>query len=235
MNSRILAPSSLALVLAILSGCSHRSPKAEAEAVAAPEPQKASEITRIPEQEPDPSDAAFRRMDTEQSLPAELNLSPAVSEILKLATAGVKEDVLLAYVDRSNSAFTLSADEIIYLNDLGMPPTVVAAMIKRDAALRSSAVTADQSIAPPEIPQPGTKAISTAHSSQPDSPAVTQLPESDSKFRDALSPYGRWVEIDGYGECWSPAVASTDPNWQPYFDAGHWVYMDAGWYWLSDY
>jgi hypothetical protein len=236
MKSRILASCNLALVLAIFSGCIQRASKTDAEAVISPETQKASEITLTEDVEPnDPSDAAFRRLDTEQSIPAGLNLSRAVSDILKLATAGVKEDVLLAYVDRSDSTFTLGADEIIYLNDLGVPPMVVAAMIKRDAVLRNAMVAAGESAATPEIPETSAKALSSQRSSQLDSSAVSELPDSDSAFRDALSPYGRWVEIDGYGECWLPAVAATEPNWQPYFDAGHWVYVDAGWYWLSDY
>jgi hypothetical protein len=238
MKSRVLGPCSLALVLAVLSGCSQRASKSDAETPIAAQAQKPVELARASDADalPDnPSDAAFRRLDTEQALPAGLNLSPAVSEILKLATAGVKEDVLLAYVDRSDSTFTLGADEIIYLNDLGVPSAVVSAMIKRDAVLRNAATTADESAATSELSPAVSKSLSAQQSSKSASPAVSELAESDSVFRDALSPYGRWVEIDGYGECWIPAVETTDPNWQPYFDAGHWEYVDAGWYWLSDY
>jgi len=54
-----------------------------------------------------------------------------------LAAAGIKETVLLAYVDRSESSFDLEADEIIHLNDLGVPASVVSAMLKRDTVLRN--------------------------------------------------------------------------------------------------
>ena len=51
-------------------------------------------------------------------------------------------------------------------------------------------------------------------------------------FRDQLTPYGAWVDVPGYGQCWQPSVVF---GWRPYYDAGHWVYTDAGWYWQSDY
>jgi len=51
-------------------------------------------------------------------------------------------------------------------------------------------------------------------------------------FRDQLTPYGQWVEVPGAGLCWQPAVAL---GWRPYYDGGHWVYTDEGWYWQSEY
>jgi hypothetical protein len=50
-------------------------------------------------------------------------------------------------------------------------------------------------------------------------------------FQGQLSPYGSWVDVPGYGQCWQPSVES---GWRPYYDAGHWVYSDAGLYWQSD-
>jgi hypothetical protein len=49
-----------------------------------------------------------------------------------------------------------------------------------------------------------------------------------------LGPYGQWVDVPGVGAGWIPFEANT-PGWRPYFDAGHWDYTDAGWYWQSDY
>ena len=51
-------------------------------------------------------------------------------------------------------------------------------------------------------------------------------------FREQLTPYGQWVEVPGAGLCWQPVVA---PGWRPYYDGGHWVHTDQGWYWQSDY
>jgi hypothetical protein len=54
-------------------------------------------------------------------------------------------------------------------------------------------------------------------------------------FYDSLAPYGAWVDVEGYGRCWRPTVMVVNAGWQPYCDHGHWVYTDAGWYWISDY
>jgi hypothetical protein len=43
------------------------------------------------------------------------------------------------------------------------------------------------------------------------------------------------VDVPGCGLCWRPPVVVYDGTWQPYCDHRHWVYTDAGWYWLSDY
>lgn len=50
-------------------------------------------------------------------------------------------------------------------------------------------------------------------------------------FYDALAPYGTWVEVEGYGPCWSPN--DVGPDWAPYTE-GEWVYTDGGWTWLGD-
>jgi hypothetical protein len=60
-------------------------------------------------------------------------------------------------------------------------------------------------------------------------------PEDVNYFYTDLSPYGQWVDLEGYGWCWQPSVLATNPQWQPYCDAGHWEYTDAGWFWQSDY
>ncbi len=49
------------------------------------------------------------------------------------------------------------------------------------------------------------------------------------EFTAALAPYGRWLEVAGYGTCWSPDV---EPHWAPYTE-GYWAYTDAGWTWVS--
>jgi hypothetical protein len=51
-------------------------------------------------------------------------------------------------------------------------------------------------------------------------------------FRGQLTSYGQWVEVPGAGLCWQPAVPA---GWRPYYDGGHWVHTDQGWYWQSDY
>jgi hypothetical protein len=53
---------------------------------------------------------------------------------------------------------------------------------------------------------------------------------SFSFFYNSLDPYGDWVDVGGYGNCWRPRDVSSD--WSPYTD-GYWGYTDAGWTWIS--
>jgi hypothetical protein len=51
-------------------------------------------------------------------------------------------------------------------------------------------------------------------------------------FYDNLSPYGSWIDVDGYGYCFQPSVAVDNADWRPYAD-GYWAYTDVGWTWVS--
>ncbi|MCA8916660.1 MAG: hypothetical protein KDB90_14805, partial [Planctomycetes bacterium] len=54
-----------------------------------------------------------------------------------------------------------------------------------------------------------------------------------SYYHDSLHPFGTWIYIEGYGDCWYPN--DVDDDWRPY-SHGHWVWVDdCGWYWVSDY
>jgi hypothetical protein len=180
---------------------------------------------------------------TEKPVPASIKITAPVSEIVKLANSGVDESVMLAFVTNSASTFNLGADEIIYLKDIGVPGSVVTAMIDRDQQIRGAslqaAVAAQQAAPPvpaPEQPAPAPADVApqvdpnAAPAPAPPQPAVTS-----SGFYDTLSPYGSWVNVEGYGLCWQPTVVVVNPTWRPYYDSGHWVYTDCGWYWMSDY
>ena len=64
---------------------------------------------------------------------------------------------------------------------------------------------------------------------------MTGAPPDVSYFYNDLSPYGSWVNLEGYGWCWQPRAVVVSPGWRPYCDGGYWVYSDAGWYWQSTY
>src|SRR5437588_12507255 len=78
------------------------------------------------------SDAAVIPISTQKPLPATLHPSGPLAEVLKLADSGVDENVLLAFITNSESTFNLNADEIIYLNDLGISSKVIGAIMQRD-------------------------------------------------------------------------------------------------------
>src|SRR2546421_1273531 len=139
MKNRTLGNTSMAILLAglaLASGCIQQ----ESSAIKTPTTSPPAEGLAAAADEislEDPSDAAFKRLNDEQPISSTLSLSEPVSEVIKLAAAGIKETVLLAYVERSESTFDLEADEIIHLNDLGVPAAVVSAMLKRDTVLRN--------------------------------------------------------------------------------------------------
>jgi hypothetical protein len=53
---------------------------------------------------------------------------------------------------------------------------------------------------------------------------------SFSYFHDSLSPYGRWIDYEPYGYCWTPYDAPH--GWRPYTD-GYWAHTNLGWTWVS--
>ena len=203
------------------------------------------------------TDAPAKLVSTDKPLPPTIRPSGPAAEVIKLANSGVAEGVLLAYVTNSIHTFNLSAEDIIYLNDIGVPGTVVTAMLQQDQALKSALAAAaappetaqppgpgepppgtDQTMSDQVPPQPGEAGPPYPEPGPADAAQAPLAPPEDASvpmFYDALSPYGNWVDIPGYGRCWQPSVVVADPGWQPYFDYGQWVYSDCGWYWLSDY
>lgn len=59
---------------------------------------------------------------------------------------------------------------------------------------------------------------------QPPPPAVVTV------YQDSLNPYGSWVDVSGYGNCWVPN--NQPAGWQPY-TVGQWEYTDYGWTWIA--
>lgn len=56
-------------------------------------------------------------------------------------------------------------------------------------------------------------------------------PRDHSLFYEQLAPYGRWMDVSGYGYCWRPTL--TTARWRPYVD-GCWVWSSMGWTWQSN-
>ena len=194
--------------------------------------------------------------------PVELNLSPALSEVVKLVQAGVGEGVLAAYVTNSTDVFDIGASEILYLHDLGVPENIITVLIQQDSTPQAMAAkkaatavkplppglaltTPAKTVNPPANRQaaaPATDATNlppTAPGEQAPAvvytvPAVEQ-PVTVNQFYTELSPYGAWIEVPGYGRCWRPTVAVWNSSWRPYADGGRWLWTDSGWYWYSDY
>jgi len=215
--------------------------------------------TNNPDQ--DLSDASGTVISTPETSAPSTNNNPQLNDFVKLVQAGVGENVLLAYVTNSPGTFNLSSDDILYLNDLGAPDTVVSAMLQHDQQLTgNTAATVQQpqtteavpptteAATPPVAVQPDTDAYAEATAAAADAAEPPLTPPADiedqvdqspntsySYFYDSLAPYGNWIDISGYGPCWRPTAVAVNPGWTPYCDHGHWAYTDCGWCWVSDY
>ena len=171
----------------------------------------------------------------DNALPAGIPLGSPAGQVFKLAQAGVDASVIQTYISNCPTAFNLQADEIIALTDAGVSSEMVSAMFAHDkklpapAALPAPAPVAatEQAGSPPPAPTVGTDAVPTQ--------TVTPADLNPDEMDQTLSPYGTWVQVEGYGRCWRPSVGVYDATWQPYCDRGSWVYTDYGWYWNSDY
>lgn len=76
------------------------------------------------------AEAAVKPISTEKPLPPNINLAGPVAEVIRLAESGVQESVIMAFVTNSTSPFNLGVEEIIYLNDIGIPGSIVNAMMQ---------------------------------------------------------------------------------------------------------
>ena len=165
---------------------------------------------------------------------------PAVNEVLKLKSAGVAEDTIVAFVQGKNISYDLSTDSILRLRDQGVSSAVLNAMLISGKAavnpLPLGTVPAMPQMPPPAaFPQPTAPPMVVSPTAvAPAVPPLTANPDA-AYFYQELSPYGRWMLADDGQWCWQPTVVLNSPNWRPYWDKGHWMWTDQGWYWTSDY
>ena len=159
----------------------------------------------------------------ESNLPPNIAPDSPEAEVVKLMRADMDIGVIKTFIANSAKPFNLDAEKILALTDLGMPTDLVNAMLDHDKAL---AVPAAAPVSTTTIVTAAPTVVATAPPTEP----VTET-----YFQETLSPYGSWVEVEGYGRCWRPTAVVYDSGWQPYRERGHWVYSDCGWYWDSEY
>ena len=152
--------------------------------------------------------------------PAQVNLPSVPAEVLRMSQAGMSDDVITAYIQKSDNPYTLAAEQIIYLHDLGISSTVLNVLVSHGAASANDA--------PPAAPETTDK----ENASSSETPPVTGAAAS---YYSALAPYGTWVYVADYGWCWQPTVVVGNPYWLPYCNNGGWLWTTSGWYWNSYY
>lgn len=259
MMNLFLAPSlKLGLVLGttlLFLGCRAQSTKAGQETAATTAPGLTNALTNANPAQIAATNAAPQTPNTfgEKLLAGEIKLSPGLQEVIDMAERGVGDDILIAYIENSPFNYRLTAEEILYLTDLGFSEAVIAALIKHGKAPQNVAEKtgngATNAVAPPPATVQSAAVVTTAPSvsitatpefeagvQPPPVTYVTPPPQVEyNYFYSSLAPYGSWVDLPDYGYCWQPTVAVIDPYWRPYCHRGRWLYTDCGWYWHSDY
>ena len=171
---RILVPSLCALVLA---GCDGGQPQntatsapavitAAAPAVVAPPPaagtnEALKEIAAAAVPQVNPEAVAFKP-------PVEL---PApVQEVVRLAQTTLGENVLLSYIGTITEPYKLSADQVIYLSDVGISSPVVSALLTRESTLRAAlpvAAASTTAVGAPSAPPAPPAAVASGVTTTP--------------------------------------------------------------------
>ncbi len=140
-----------------------------------------------------------------QSVPAPTPpaLSPKAAEVVKLARAGVGDEVILAYVKNCQSPFNLSANAILRLKEAGVASPVIVAMLTHDSSLRNenqpAPYASSQNFAPAEQP-PGGPGLVPADQAPPPAPAevITAAPGPDYYWTPGYWGWdGGWIWIGG--------------------------------------
>ncbi len=167
---------------------------------------------------------------------------PTADEIVYLNDLGVSDEVITALLKKGGNSPVPSAPP-----PRGPPPGQTPPADPPPQFPPPDPATQPLSVPPPAggptVPLPANPAptvpdapVLPAAPTAPPAPTTAAAPPAtvSPAFYNALSPYGAWVTLPGYGAGWRPAVAAN-PLWRPYLNSGRWVYTDSGWYWHSDY
>ena len=247
----------------LLFGCMDEGSKTSAQATSNAPTPAAGDTTKAEAAKTDATKAEPAKTDAAKSEAEPLkkvsspkrDLGPELNEVIELVEAGVGEEAILAFIENSKKTYELSADDILYLNDLGVSSEIIAALIRQSGTKEDATPEKDAELAkappPPEAeaqqaapaPAPAPPAVAGV-APQPVAPpapapaaepAPTPQQVTNNYFYDYLSPYGSWYVHPTYGYSWEPTVSVCVRDWRPYSNNGNWLYTDSGWYWHSSY
>ncbi len=142
------------------------------------------------------------------------------AEVVKMYQGGIGKEILIGFVDSSTLPFHLSADNIIYLQHLGLPQEVTSAMMHRDAELQKSGM-AYQQMAPPS-------------GAMPPNMAQYQAPPAGAPGPGVATPSGPPPSVDPYPAppvVNTPAPAYVDPGYPYYYGYPYYGYPYYGGWW----
>ncbi|MBI5802840.1 MAG: hypothetical protein HZA92_19230 [Verrucomicrobia bacterium] len=169
--------------------------------------------------------------------PAAANVTGPVAEVARLHQSGLDEMVVKAFVEKSTNAASPSADELIYLKDIGVSPRIITALIQQTARMReqdAAAAAALRANIPPAAEARPSVTIIAANANppaaQPAAPAPVPVVPPPAAPPVVVAPAPQVVVVA------PPAPAALPPQvnifyqqLQPY---GTWMQVaDFGWCW----
>ena len=159
--------------------------------------------------------------------PAQVDLPTVPTEVLRMSEAGVNDQLIISYIEKSDNPYILDASQIVYLHDMGISSAVLKALVDHSGTASNEAAATSQAPAEQNALSNQTAATTTQAN-----PPVTG---TAANFYGSLAPYGSWIYVPVYGWCWQPAAVIVNPAWQPYCNNGCWLWTNQGWYWNSYY
>lgn len=178
-----------ALCAVLLLGCRAKAtndPKPTTTQSTPPAPAPgAAAAPAAPSPTPAPSIGSIKSIKSTESIqpttPPPADLPVPAQDVLRLSQTAVGEPVVLAYIEGLKTPFTLNADQIIYLSDLGLTTPVISALVKKAGGTGNEVATAAPAPQPsPEpAPAPATAAPPAGAPPAPSpSPAAAAAPGS---------------------------------------------------------
>jgi len=157
-----------------------------------------------------------------------------VQEVVQLAQNTLGEQVLIDFVATIEKPYSLTADHVIYLKDLGIPETVIAALLKRQVALGGEKL---------DLPPTDVADAGTANATAEPTLALMNAPGANLGVATAPAPAPAQPNAPTVGEM--PGVApapapvpqpAATVNYNVFYNSlspyGTWVEVsDYGWCW----
>jgi hypothetical protein len=148
-------------------------------------------------------------------------LPSGVSEVMKLHKGGVPADIITHFVNNSTLSFYLSADNVIYLQQQGVSPPVITAMIQRNGELQRQT---------PEAPQPqraaGAPAPAVQVPAQAPAPVYYGYPPEN-----AAANFNNALQARAANPAFYPVPAPSYPVYYPSYYDSYEYYPYAFDYW----
>ena len=110
----------------------------------------------------------------------------------RLSKSGADESVIKAYIEKSAPAYRVTGNDILDLQDQGVPKNVILALVENSKAATPA----------PDVPAPAPESQTAAAATNAAPAATAPLTPAVDDFYDALAPYGTWTVDADYGWVW---------------------------------